>query len=124
MSPGIFAEMEARVQKARESDTVILDIPLLNPALKIGERALSGVIVVDVPTELAIERLRKYRDVSKEEAVRRLSHQIPREDRLDMADYVIANTGTLAELHEQTDEVWRKIRAARVSGKIALGGSQ
>lgn len=124
MNPGIFAEIEARVSRAREDDTVIFDVPLLNPAIKIGERALSGIIVVDVPIELAVERLSKYRHVSEAEARRRLSHQISREQRLQMADYVIENTGTLAELNEQTDEVWRAIRAARVSGKIAVGGSQ
>lgn len=124
MNPGIFAEIEARVSRARDDDTVIFDVPLLNPAIKIGERALTGIIVVDVPTELAIERLRKYRHITESEARRRLAHQISREQRLQMADYVIENTGTLDELYEQTDEVWRAIRAARVSGKIAVGGSR
>lgn len=122
MYPSIFAEIDSRAARAAPSETVIFDTPILDPAIQIGGRALSGVVVVDTPVDLAVERLREGRGISKDEASRRLSHQISREERLGFADYVITNDGSLEHLHEQVDEVWRRIRTARVSGAVAIGG--
>lgn len=124
INPAIFAEIERRVLAVRSNEIVIYDTPLLNPAMHIGRAALTGIIVVDVPEELAIERLQKYRGVTEVEARRRLAQQISREERLAFADYVIHNTGTQDELYAQTDEVWRTIRATQSPQSITIGGAQ
>lgn len=122
MYPGIFTEIDSRASQAESDETVIFDTPILDPAIQIGGHALSGIIVVDTPVDLAVERLREGRGISEEEARRRLSHQISREERLCFADHVITNDGSLDYLHKQVDDVWRTIRAARVSGAVAIGG--
>lgn len=81
MNPGIYAEVEKRVSQASEGDTVIYDVPLLDKTRKVGGQALTGIIVVDTPVELAVERLRDGRGINQQEALRRLSHQISREER-------------------------------------------
>lgn len=124
MYPAIYDEIERRVSRVSPDQTIIYDTPILDPRMRIGERALSGIVVVDTPVDLAVERLKDGRGIDEQEARRRLGHQISREERLSFADYVISNDGSLESLHEQVDEVWRTLRAARVSGSIAIGGSQ
>ena len=59
MHPAIGKEMSRRLDEQRDTNNVvILDIPLLveNP-----RKGLSGVLVVDVDSELAVERVVKHR---------------------------------------------------------------
>lgn len=108
--PAVEEIMHADLAAARRDGAdVICDIPLL---VEIRGRQLYNldvVIVVDVPEELAVERLARDRGMSEDEARRRMSAQIGRFDRLAEADAIIENTGTLDELTEMVDEVWRWI---------------
>ena len=59
MHPAIGKEMTRRLEEQRKTNNiVVLDIPLLveNP-----RKGLSGVIVVDVDTELAVQRVVEHR---------------------------------------------------------------
>ncbi|MGH9128292.1 MAG: dephospho-CoA kinase [Acidimicrobiales bacterium] len=83
----------------------ILDIPLLAE----GARArwpLDGVIVVDASPAVVLERLVNLRGMEPGEALARMSSQASREDRLAIADFVIANSGDEAQLAAQVDRAW------------------
>ena len=82
---------------------IILDIPLL---IESGYENLSGIIVVDLHTEEAVERLVKYRGFSREDALNRISSQVDREERLSKADFVIDNNGDLDSLEKEIDKAW------------------
>ena len=82
---------------------IILDIPLL---IESGYENLSGIIVVDLHTEEAVERLVKYRGFSREDALNRISSQVDREERLSKADFVIDNNGDLDSLENEIDKAW------------------
>tara|TARA_B100000287_G_scaffold100925_1_gene93090 strand:- start:517 stop:1140 length:624 start_codon:yes stop_codon:yes gene_type:complete len=86
---------------------VILDIPLL---IESGYENLSGIIVVDLHTEEAVERLVKYRGFSREDALNRISSQVDREERLSKADFVIDNNGDLDSLENEIDKAWSWIK--------------
>lgn len=88
---------------------VVIDvIPLL------VEGGLSGrfdeVIVVDVPEEVQVERLRRRDGFTRDEAMARLAAQASREDRLAVADHVIDNSGDTDALAEQVDRLWDALR--------------
>ncbi len=88
---------------------VVIDvIPLL------VEGDLSGrfdvVIVVDVPEEVQVERLRRRDGFTRDEAMRRLAAQASREERLAVADHVIDNSGDTDALAEQVDRLWDALR--------------
>lgn len=115
--PAVAAEMDRRMKEADKSPwwcrvlpalkkhkVVVLDIPLLaeNP-----RKGLCGVIVVDVPVELAIERLVNFRSMNEEDARARIAKQASREKRLEIADKVIDNSGDLHSLKSQVDLVWQ-----------------
>jgi dephospho-CoA kinase len=103
--PAVGAEVYARIAAHEGTDDlVIADIPLLAE----GKSAIkmSGVLVVDVPTETQVRRLVDFRGFAESDARARISRQASREDRLATADRVIDNGGTLEELAAQIDGVW------------------
>ncbi|MCB1856493.1 MAG: dephospho-CoA kinase, partial [Halieaceae bacterium] len=66
------------------------------------------VVVVDVPEELQLQRA-TARDANSEEQIRRImAAQLPRAQRRELADIVIDNSGSLAELDEQVQELHRE----------------
>jgi len=91
-------------------DTIVVhDIPLLAE----GQRAevFNIVVVVDVPAEVQVERLTSQRGMTEEQARARMAAQATREQRLAIADLVIDNAGTLADLDRRVAEVWSDLRA-------------
>ena len=102
--PAVGKEMNRRMIEQRTTDhVVILDIPLLTENPREG---LQGKIVVDVPVEVQVERLVQYRGFDEADARARISRQATREQRLATADFVVDNSGDLADLHPQIDKLW------------------
>lgn len=102
--PAVRAEMAARVlAHAGTNEIVVLDVPLVSGKRPEGTGAL---VVVDTPVETAIERLVAQRGMTEADARARLANQPSREDRLAMADRVVDNSGDLASLEQQVDDVW------------------
>lgn len=97
---------ERLVELAEGDEVVILDIPLL---VESGRDDLDGVIVVDLDPATAVDRLVADRGFSREDAEARMARQASREERLAKADVVLDNSGTVAELRDQVDDLWRRI---------------
>jgi dephospho-CoA kinase len=103
--PAVAKEMDRQMSEVRNTDkVVVLDIPLLaeNP-----RKGLCGVIVVDVPVELAVHRLVTFRSMSEADARVRIEKQASREKRLEIADQVVDNSGDLESLAKRVSEVWQ-----------------
>ena len=102
--PAVGKEMNRRMIEQRTTGhVVVLDIPLLTENPREG---LQGKIVVDVPVEVQVERLVKYRGFDEADARARISRQATRELRLATADFVVDNSGDLADLQPQIDRLW------------------
>jgi dephospho-CoA kinase len=104
MHPAIGKEMSDRLDSQRTTNNiVVLDIPLLveNP-----RKGLSGVVVVDVDPEVAIQRVVEHRGMNADDVRARIARQSTREQRREIADQVIDNAGTLDDLERQVDNVW------------------
>jgi dephospho-CoA kinase len=107
--PAIRTVMAERIAaQANTDNVVVVDIPLLAEG---GPAAygLSGVIVVDAPVEVAIQRLVEGRGLGESDARARVAAQASREDRRKLADVVIDNAGSPDDLARQVDDVWRWI---------------
>ena len=101
--PAVADEMTRRRKALASTDaTVILDIPLL---VESGYEGLTGIIVVDVDPELAVERLMTHRGFTETDARGRIARQASRTDRLARADVVVDNSGSLNDLVAQVDLV-------------------
>jgi dephospho-CoA kinase len=68
------------------------------------------VVVVDVPPRTQLDRLIRLRGMSREQAQARIAAQASREQRLAIADIVVDNSGSLAELDRQAGELWSELR--------------
>jgi dephospho-CoA kinase len=103
--PAVGAEIAARIEAQRGTDNIVIaDIPLLVEG--VGAMPMAGVIVVDTPPEIAVERLVEHRGFSEEDAWARVSSQASREERLARADRVVDNSGTPEQLDAQLDGLW------------------
>lgn len=95
------------IRAAGPSAVVVHDVPLL------AENGLAAgfdlVIVVDAPEDVQVERLRASRGMSAEQARERMAAQASREQRRAVADIVIENSGSLADLDGRVGEVWDEL---------------
>jgi dephospho-CoA kinase len=100
-----MAELE---QGAGPDAIVVHDVPLL------AENNLAAgydlVVVVDAPQHVQLDRLTRHRGMSAEQAQARMSAQTSRDNRLAIADLVVDNSGSLAELDRQVGDLWAELR--------------
>lgn len=90
---------------------VVLEIPLLVESGR--SYGASAVIVVDCPEDVALRRLVEGRGMTEADARRRMAAQVARADRLAVADLVIDNGGSPAELERRVAEVWEALTSRR-----------
>jgi len=102
------AAEQSAVGAAGDNAVIIHDVPLLAEGGRGSEFDL--VIVVDVPPEIQVERL-AARGMPEEQARARMAAQATREQRLAVADIVIDNSGTLADLDRRITEVWADLQS-------------
>ncbi len=106
--PAIRTRMQQRIHTYKEQfpeRLVVADIPLL---YETGQQNLyDGIMVVYVPAEIQKTRLMERNHLSEEEASRRIALQMDIEQKRKNADWVIDNSGTLAETERQLDEFWK-----------------
>jgi len=86
---------------------IVHDVPLLVESR--GKGGFDLVIVVDVPPEVQIERLVSQRGMTPDQAGARMNAQASRERRLEVADIVIDNSGSLADLDRRVAAVWAEL---------------
>ena len=113
--PPVGHEIRRRLDELEGTDRlVVLDIPLLGEGLAKGRRPryeTSGILVVDTPTEIAVERLVASRGFSADDARARIAAQLSRGERLAIADRVIDNSGGLDELEAAIEAAFNWARA-------------
>jgi len=73
-----------------------------------GEERFDRIVVVDVDPETQLARA-IARGMTREEAARRIAHQMPREERLQHADYVIDNSGDPQAAEAETRRVYEAL---------------
>jgi dephospho-CoA kinase len=106
------AMIAARDALADTDDIVVLAIPLLT-AVHRETVKLHKVVVVDCPTDVALERLISQRGFDRADAEARIRAQISREERVKDADYVLDNSGDRAALEAEVATLWDWLAAAR-----------
>ena len=106
--PLVGARMRELEEAAGPGSVVVHDVPL------IAENGLADaydlVVVVDVPPRIQLDRLIRLRGMSRDQAQARMAAQASREQRLSIADIVVDNSASLAELDRQVGELWSELR--------------
>lgn len=86
---------------------ILWDVPLLfeNGLHKLVQKT----VVVTAPEELRIARMALRNGFTREEALSRIRSQMPEEEKVKLADFVIDNSGDLKSLYEQVDSIYGKL---------------
>ncbi len=105
--PAMQSEIQRQIDEQRPSDrVVVLDFPLLGENPRPG---LAATIVVDIPVDVAVQRLVGQRGMDEVDARARIDSQLGREERLASATHVIDNAGDRDSLITQVDRLWEQL---------------
>ncbi len=114
--PLVGERMRELEESAGPGSILVHDVPL------IAENGLGSsydlVIVVDVPPRLQLDRLVRLRGMTRAQSQARMAAQAARDQRLSIADIVVDNSSSLAELDRQVGDLWTELRR-----REALGGA-
>ncbi|AXT84795.1 dephospho-CoA kinase [Aeromicrobium sp. A1-2] len=107
--PEIGRLAAAREAGAAADAIVVHDNPLL-VEMGAADRC-DVVVVVDVPEDVQVQRLVSDRGMSETDARARISAQASRQQRTDVADLMIDNTGPLDELARIVGGIWDELES-------------
>ena len=85
----------------------VADIPLVFETKR--DKEFDAIIVVACPREMQLQRLMERNKLSKEDAERRLAAQLPIDQKVEKATYVINNVGSFEDLDAQVDALIAKL---------------
>jgi len=75
------------------------------------------IVVVYIPGEKQIERLIRRDGITREEAAGILKAQIPIDEKIGYADFVIHNEGSIDETEKEVKGLWDKLKALQMMRK-------
>ncbi len=108
--PRIIEEENRRVNELRKnnkSGIIILDAALL---IEAGHHNhVDKLIVVYLNKDTQIKRLRKRDSLSFADAEKRLNSQMPLDEKVKLADYVIDNNKSFDEVEKQVSEIYAEL---------------
>tara|TARA_B100001175_G_scaffold54364_1_gene43394 strand:+ start:1082 stop:1666 length:585 start_codon:yes stop_codon:yes gene_type:complete len=105
LHPAIASQIQKELDSSNSPYTVLVS-PLL---LETNQRNFCNkVLVVDVPEEIQIQRTAERDNVSEEQIKSIISSQIDRDSRLEQADEVIVNDGSIQDLENKVQELHEK----------------
>jgi len=109
--PRVFQAYQTKVHHLRERQPdaiVVMDAALL---IETGyHKKMDKLIVVYAKQQDQLKRLMERDRFTLEQALARISSQMPLDEKRTHADYVIDNTGTRESSEQQTREVFEKLR--------------
>lgn len=115
--PEVLSHLRAQAQEHRHSGhgVLVLEIPLL-----VEVRAfdiVDKVLVVTAEQDTQIRRLEKRDGISREDALLRLSSQMPITEKVQYGNWVVSTEGTLRSTKKQVHKVWTEIQKSLAQPK-------
>ncbi|MFD2446300.1 dephospho-CoA kinase [Bacillus sp. CGMCC 1.16607] len=106
--PAVRERMNIEKEKAINdgNQVVVLDIPLLFESKL--THLVEKTILVYVDEEVQLQRLMSRNQLTEQEALARIHSQIPLKNKIELADEVINNNGSIENTHEQLVEILTK----------------
>jgi dephospho-CoA kinase len=112
LHPFIIARQDEIIERwERETPDAIA---IIDAALMIesgGYKRFDKLIVVHCEPEIQLQRLMKRNHLSRDEAELRVKSQMPQEEKMKYADYLIDTSGEFENTRTQVEALWRKLRA-------------
>ena len=115
---------EVLAAHAGSDDVIVLELPLLRGRDGAPTVPVDGVLVVDAPEDVALDRLVRHRHMDPDDARARMAAQGDRLARIRLADFVIENLGTRDELDAMVARAWAWIEDLRTGRPAGAGGGR
>ena len=115
--PEVFKEDERITDEIKSLDPdalVIKDIPLLFELTR--PVYVDKIVVVSASEQTQLRRLEE-KVITREDARNRIKSQLPLEEKIKSADFVINNDGPLEETKKQVEEIYSLLRKGEQHGK-------
>lgn len=75
------------------------------------DRNMDKTIMVCADKKLQLKRiLKRNKELSKDDALKRINIQMPQNEKAKKADYVISNNGSLSNLEKQVRKIWLSVQ--------------
>ena len=110
VQPPVVAEMARRARVAIDAGEpmVVMDIPLLFEGYRSGTGSAAAnqydsTVCVWVPVEVQVERTMERDGCDRAEAERRVAAQMPIDEKRELADHVIDNSGSAEDTRRQVE---------------------
>jgi dephospho-CoA kinase len=113
LHPFIIAAQDEQLRRWEAEDA--RRIAIVDAALMIesgGYKRFDKLIVVHCRPEIQLERLMARNAISREEAARRIAAQMPQEEKMRFADFLIDSSFGFEDTRLRTGEVYRQLREA------------
>jgi len=91
------------------SKPIIYDVPLYFEA-GLDKLPFKGVILIYADDDVCIQRIMQRDNLSQQEAEIRLKNQLPSEEKMKGATYIINNSGSLADLEMAVRQLWEAFK--------------
>ncbi len=108
--PVILKETDRLLDKIYKKDPkaiVVIEIPLLIE--KNLMNFVDVVVLVYVPTEIQLKRLTKRDKITIREAREKIKSQIPIDEKVPLADYIVNNEGSLYKTCEEVKKIYQNL---------------
>jgi dephospho-CoA kinase len=108
--PGVWREIERFFEEREKASepVAVVDAALM---IETGSyRRYDRVVVVHCRPELQLERLMARDGLPREDALRRMSAQMPTEEKLPFADFLVDTSGSIEETLKQADDLVANLR--------------
>ena len=99
-----YVEKERKKRTKNKEGIVIIEAAMLYESGL--DKEFDKNIMVTVDEEQQVERLMKRNGIEKEEALKRISSQMPQYEKMIRSDYIIPNKGTLELLKRNVEDAW------------------
>jgi dephospho-CoA kinase len=110
---------QVKAHRSAGAEVVVVDAALI---FELGlEEAFDATIVVTSPPEAQLERLRA-RGLTEEEAMLRISAQLPSDEKVRRADFHVENPGTPDGLEREADRIFKMLPALPRKGSGPFHG--
>lgn len=114
--PHIIRRMQEHIDRFRNKPpkpgaVLAVEVPLL---MECGlENLVDEVVVVAAEQDTQVDRLTSGSNISREEAVRRISAQMPISEKVRRAKRVIWNDSSLKDLAKSVEQLWKEIQSIK-----------
>lgn len=105
--PAVFALTQQRIAECGSGVAILEAIKLLDGGKVV--KLCDEIWVVTTSRAVQTKRLQETRGMTEEEIQQRLDAQSPQAEKVKLADRVIENDGSLADLHKILDGIWSEL---------------